>query len=140
MAPERVDSTSTAAARGGYSYASDVWSAGLSLLAVAMGRFQYQDPSYLALVQANTPPTDEDLRRRPRPGASKPAYVELVDFVRLCLLVRHCRASLFMIPACVPHLRPACFPYCRKTRLNDQQQPTSFRTEPARRDRELVVL
>jgi eukaryotic-like serine/threonine-protein kinase len=53
MAPERVDSSSVAGGSlgGGYSYASDVWAAGLSLLAVAAGRSPYPDPSYWALVQ-----------------------------------------------------------------------------------------
>jgi serine/threonine protein kinase len=83
MSPERLNS----ATNEGYSYPSDIWSAGLSLLAVAAGRFPYSESmSYWDLLKA--------IRDDPAPlsaleeGSGRNAAsfsAEFKDFLSLCL-------------------------------------------------------
>ena len=73
MAPERIESE-------GYSYAADVWAAGLSLLAIALGKFPYSTGGgYWALSRA--------IKEEPAPSVPESFSADFRNFV---LLVRCC--------------------------------------------------
>ena len=52
MSPERL--AASASAGGGYSFAADIWSLGLSLLSVALGRYPFRETVYWELLKVGT--------------------------------------------------------------------------------------
>ena len=90
MSPERIGQSDA-----GYSYPSDVWSLGLSLLAVAAGRFPYAQTGYWEISKSmkDDPPPLHVLREPPgktrngvAPNTQVPTYSQsLFDFMEACL-------------------------------------------------------
>ena len=83
MSPERIGSG------GGYSYPADIWSFGLSLLAVAAGRFPYDQKGFWDISRAvKEAPAPTHILREPHgsPAAQHTYSQEFFDFLEACMV------------------------------------------------------